>query len=47
MIKTLQKDSQAEFGVDLTPEFTRPEEKFGDWATNVAMQIGKKTNKNP
>lgn len=43
----IQKASQAEFGVDVAPEFTRPDEKFGDWSSNVAMQLGKKTSRNP
>ncbi len=47
IIKTLQKASHQEFGIDLKPEFTRPEEQFGDWATNIALQLGKKTTKNP
>lgn len=47
IIKTLQKASSEEFGINTTPEFNRPEEKFGDWATNIALQIGKKTGKNP
>ncbi|PJE65729.1 arginine--tRNA ligase [Candidatus Saccharibacteria bacterium CG10_big_fil_rev_8_21_14_0_10_47_8] len=35
------------FGVDIEPELTRPEEKFGDYATNLALQLGKQLGKNP
>jgi arginyl-tRNA synthetase len=35
------------FNVDIEPELTRPDEQFGDYATNVALQLGKKLNKNP
>ena len=27
------------FGVDVEPELTRPEEQFGDFSTNVALQL--------
>lgn len=35
------------FGIEIRPEVTRPEAEFGDAATNVAMQITKKLQKNP
>jgi arginyl-tRNA synthetase len=35
------------FGVDVTVELTRPEEQFGDYATNVALQLAKPVGKNP
>jgi len=35
------------FGVDMTVELTRPDEQFGDYATNVALQISKQVGKNP
>lgn len=35
------------FGVELVPELTRPDEKFGDVATNVALQLAGKLGKNP
>lgn len=35
------------FSVDVTPELTRPEEQFGDFASNVAMQLAKEQGKNP
>ncbi|MBX4188886.1 arginine--tRNA ligase [Candidatus Saccharibacteria bacterium] len=31
------------FDADIEPELTRPEEKFGDYATNAALQLAKKT----
>ncbi|MGH7196093.1 MAG: arginine--tRNA ligase [Candidatus Saccharimonadales bacterium] len=37
----------AEFGLNLVPELTRPDEKFGDYATNIALQLAPKLNKNP
>src|SRR5581483_11863358 len=35
------------FGHDIEPELSRPEEQFGDYSTNVAMQLGAKSGKNP
>lgn len=35
------------FGVDVEPVFTRPDEQFGDYATNIALQLGKSLHKNP
>jgi arginyl-tRNA synthetase len=35
------------FSVDVEPELTRPDEQFGDFATNVAMQLGGRLHKNP
>ncbi|HTE21457.1 MAG TPA: arginine--tRNA ligase [Candidatus Limnocylindria bacterium] len=35
------------FDVDVQIELTRPDEQFGDYATNVALQLGKKLGKNP
>ncbi len=34
-------------GEDVTPELTRPDEQFGDFATNVALQLAKKLGQNP
>lgn len=36
-----------EFGVDATIELTRPDEQFGDYATNVALQLSNQLSKNP
>jgi len=35
------------FGVDAVVELTRPDEQFGDYATNVALQLAKQLGKNP
>jgi arginyl-tRNA synthetase len=35
------------FGVDVAVELTRPDEQFGDFATNVALQLSKQLGKNP
>ena len=35
------------FGVTITPVWSRPDEQFGDYATNVAMQLAKQAGKSP
>lgn len=35
------------FGVELGVELTRPDQQFGDYATNVALQLAKQVGKNP
>lgn len=35
------------FDVEVGVELTRPDEQFGDYATNVALQLGKQLGKNP
>lgn len=35
------------FDVQVEVELTRPDEQFGDYATNVALQLAKKLGKNP
>lgn len=35
------------FGIEVTVELTRPEEQFGDYATNVALQLAKQVSKPP
>jgi len=35
------------YGIETVVELDRPEEKFGDYATNVALQIAKDLQKNP
>ncbi|OGL25152.1 arginine--tRNA ligase [Candidatus Saccharibacteria bacterium RIFCSPHIGHO2_01_FULL_48_12] len=45
--KKLRKVVSEEFGEEVTLELTRPDEKFGDYSTNVAMQLGNKLGKNP
>jgi arginyl-tRNA synthetase len=39
VIKTACKNL---FNVDIEPDLTRPDEQFGDYATNVALQLGKR-----
>lgn len=36
-----------EFGVETTVQLTRPEPQFGDYATNVALQLAKQVGKSP
>lgn len=38
---------QAILGIDATIELTRPDPQFGDYATNVALQLAKQAGKNP
>jgi len=47
LIKTIAAACKELFGVDVVPELTRVEEKFGDFATNVALQLSKQLAKNP
>ena len=35
------------FDVDVEPELTRPDEQFGDYATNVSLQLAAVLSKNP
>lgn len=35
------------FNVGIEPELTRPDEQFGDYATNVALKLSKQVGKNP
>lgn len=35
------------FSADVNVELTRPDEQFGDYATNVALQLAAQLNKNP
>lgn len=35
------------FDADIQPELTRPDEQFGDYATNVAMQLAGRLRRNP
>jgi len=39
LVEELKDASKNLFGVDIEPEITRPEEQFGDYTTNVAMQL--------
>jgi arginyl-tRNA synthetase len=44
LVQTCVKDL---FGVDRDIKLTRPDSQFGDFATNVAMQLAKSLGKNP
>lgn len=50
-MNTLAHDIQAaiaaEYNHDVTPIITRPDPQFGDYATNVALQLAKPLGKNP
>lgn len=35
------------FDVQIEPDLTRPDEQFGDFATNIALRLGKQLGKNP
>src|SRR4051812_17858944 len=45
--KTIAAAVKQLFGADVLVELTRPEEKFGDYSTNVALQLSKQVNQNP
>lgn len=44
---TLARSIAELFSVDITPQITRPEPQFGDYATNVALQLAGRVGKNP
>ncbi len=44
---TIVSVCQKLFSVDVDIQLTRPEEQFGDYATNVALQLAKSLAKNP
>src|SRR5947209_14552171 len=47
-LKTALKQAAKKlFDADIEPELTRPDEKFGDYATNVALQLAKKAAASP
>ncbi|MEX1995506.1 MAG: arginine--tRNA ligase [Candidatus Saccharimonadales bacterium] len=45
--KALAAAANKLFGENAEPEITRPEEKFGDYSTNLALQIAQKSGKDP
>ncbi len=47
MEATISEIIKDTFGVEVTPVLSRPEPQFGDYATNVAMQITKQVGKPP
>ena len=44
LIKIAVKET---FNADIEPELTRPEEQFGDFSTNVALQLAAEQDKKP
>jgi arginyl-tRNA synthetase len=47
LLTTLGDVIRDTFDVDLQPELTRPDEQFGDYATNIAMQLAGRLRRNP
>ena len=45
--KFIEKTTKELFGIDQTIQLSRPDSDFGDFATNVAMQLAKRLGKNP
>ena len=47
IIQTIQTVCQELYDIEVAVELERPEEQFGDYATNVAMRLAKELGKNP
>ena len=47
MQKTLSSVIQNLFNTDVKAELTRPDEQFGDYATNVALHLAGRLQRNP
>ncbi|HEU4914779.1 MAG TPA: arginine--tRNA ligase [Candidatus Saccharimonadales bacterium] len=47
LYSTLESVIRDLYAVDQQPELTRPDEQFGDYATNVAMQLAGRLRRNP
>ena len=47
MNKTIEQIISQLFGVDQSVQLTRPDAQFGDYATNIALQLAKPLGKNP
>lgn len=47
MEDTIAQVIRQEFDVDITPQVSRPEPSFGDYATNVALQLAGRLGKSP
>jgi len=47
MEKLLQEVIKALYNIEVTPQISRPAAEFGDYATNVALQLAGRTGKNP
>lgn len=47
IVQSVQQACKTLFQIDVIPILTRPEEKFGDYSTNIALQIARQLGKNP
>ncbi len=47
IVDILRQAVESATGEKVNPELTIPEEQFGDYATNVALQLGQKSGQNP
>lgn len=47
IFRTITEAIKSEFATDITPVLSRPEPQFGDYTTNVAMQLAKPLGQNP
>ncbi len=47
LAKAVKNASKKLFGIDIEPEITRPDEQFGDYATNVALKLAEQGAKTP
>ncbi len=45
--QAVQTAVKALFNIKVEPELTRPDEQFGDYATNIALQLASKLDDNP
>lgn len=47
LVELLTTAADELFGLSVTPELSRPEEQFGDYATNLALQLAKPLKESP
>jgi arginyl-tRNA synthetase len=47
MEKNLSQIIHTLYTIDVEPQVSRPAPEFGDYATNVALQLAKQVGKNP
>lgn len=47
MEEELKRSIQALYDIEVTPQISRPAPEFGDYATNVALQLAKQVGKSP
>lgn len=47
MEQMIEETIRRQFGCEATVQLTRPDAQFGDWATNIALQLAKPLGKNP